>query len=1192
MSASTPFYLQFSGAFQCFYEGMPLMGNPFQKELSLLLLLALEPDQEHPRQLLSQWLWPAASSSAQRNNMRQTLSRLRKLLSVEGRTADALQISAQHISLTRQGDINTDIWHAEFSLDPGLPLNEPCLTTISDYLSHRYSHYAVKRCDAFNGRLEQAQQQFEHRITHQLLLYLDSIDLKHHEQNHAQIELLCRNLITLAPGKQQAHHKLLRLLLDEKRFEEASQIFQQAQRIFPEFRQQLSHRDISTLSLQLDAASQSITQRQMPLSFLWIGYCHEDFLNDADHLERSLDIIDSWFKAHHYHVLRQVTGELLIYHNASSQQDRATDQLLLTFWALNQTHAITNKMTALLHGGHIRMGGDHTPSDLMLLTHQASRQIHQQSLRCGLWMSELCRQRLSRSHDLIISSEQQGKLFRIFDVKQLTTISQLEYSTPLSALIGRDPEIETFQKAWDQVVQGSSASLLFIGEPGIGKSRLLSECCRQATAQHANIELTSLKGLQQNDEPFNVFSDWLRREFIPAEVNDVSTWLSTRFGWLKEKCACIGYLVQSDEAIVKRLSKQPAAYIHKEIGKQLLTLLHAMSDNSTPMILAIEDMHWMDEDSLNVIQQLMQHPPDRTLILATSRPEFNPDNLNVDLLRLKGLSAQHIQTLIKRKLSSDIIPKGLLESAIQRADGNPLFAEALSALLKKGNSDGRIPESLLELLVFRLNLLGEELLTVISTAAVIGREFDVFSLSDLLETPTENLGELLQIASQHELLEPRSDDRYLFKHYLIYQAAYELLDAPYRRNMHRRIAEHIERNNLHPAQYRILDTHWLESGNPARAIRYRLLHCNRLISLSSYQEALDYNQQTLTYFESGEIENAEQHIDCLHKQGQLAMMIRGYGDSLTVEYSKKEIELARKTRNLRAEYFAHLVLWFTSSSRDGHEAAVDEALTLQQIAIALDDLPLQVQAHYCLANGYMFLGEFEKSEAACHWVLEHADDEYDRQIDNLGEHAVVLSLSFLAWIDQFRHNDLDAALEKFDRATKIAEEVDHSYSLAFAQGFRLLLLCWTDRFDLVEKYLPSQRQQADDYHFAFWQVAGNLVHQLCQIKSGQVRDCQVMREQLDIILQIIPGHFVSFAIFHIKALAMLADWEGLKKYTNELIAFADTKTDRYHLADMYYHLSLVPDSELREQSLRNAEYWVSSLGAPHVAAKLAARTTG
>ncbi|WP_339867277.1 AAA family ATPase [Pseudohongiella nitratireducens] len=1188
MYFSPPFYLQFSGAFQCSFEGTTQSGNPFQKELSLLLLLALEPDQDHPRQLLSQWLWPAASSSAQRNNMRQTLSRLRKLLSAEGKITEALQITAQHISLARQADLETDIWQAESALEPGKPLAEASLTIITDYLTHRFSHYSLKRCDAFNVRLSQAQQQFEQRITAQLLAYLDSIDLQHHKDGKKQIESLCRNLIVLAPGKQQAHLNLLRVLLEERRLDEANQVYANAQRIFPEFRQQLSHRDIYSLSLQLDSPVKPGTQRQLPLSFLWISYCEEDFLNDDDSLNDLLDIIDTWFRERQYHVLRQVTGEMLIYHAASTHLDRATDQLLLTFWSMNQAHAITQKMAVLLHGGSIRVAGNLDPVNIMLLAHQASTLTIRQSLRCGLWMSEICRQRLSRSSDLLISSAQQDNLFRIYDIEQSTAISSLEYSSPLPELIGRDDEIQLFRQQWQRVLNNETGALLIIGEPGIGKSRFLTECCQQVSSDVNDTDLTLIKGQQQNNEPFGVFTDWLQREFIPPEVNDVSTWLSARFGWLKEKSACIAYLVQSEEPVVTRLAKQPAAYIHKEISKQLLALMHAITGHNQPAILAIEDMHWVDTDSIDVIRQLIQHPPNNTLILATSRPEFDTDSLNADLLRLQGLSSKHIEVLIRSKIADDVFPEYLLENATRRADGNPLFAEAISALLKEGNTDKRIPESLLELLVFRLNLLGEELLTVISAASVIGREFDVFSLSDLLDKPTSYLSELLQTASQYELLELRSNDRYLFKHYLIYQAAYELLDHSYRRTLHRRAAEYIEHGTLHPMQYRSLDAHWLKSGSPANAVKYRLLHCDRLIALSSYQEALDYNQQTLTYFESGELDNTEQHIDCLHKQGQLAMMLRGYGDPLIVEFSRKEIELARQTQNLRAEYFAQLVLWFTSSSRDGHEAAVDEALTLQQIAIALDDLPLQVQAHYCLANGYMFMGEFDKAEAACLWAIKHADDNYDSQVDHFGEHAVVLCLSFLAWIDQFRHNDLDAALKKFDRAILLAEEVDHSYSLAFAQGFRILLLAWTDRFDLVEKFLPSQRQLADDYHFAFWQVAGKLVNQLCLIRNGTVDDCQEIREQLDVILQIIPGHFVSFAILHIKALAILEDWEALKKHTSQLLAFADTKTDRYHLADLYYHLSLVPDANLKAESISKAQRWVTTVGSPHVANKLAA----
>ncbi|MEX2505677.1 MAG: AAA family ATPase [Pseudohongiellaceae bacterium] len=1176
MVGRLPYNIQFAGSFELKVHGTRVACRPFQKELSLLLLLVLEPDLEHSRISLGRFLWPQVSAQGQSNNLRQILSRLRNLLSDDGSVAGALQITNRTVALRTDADVSTDLW----SIDELLNDQNGPVSLISDYPTHRFRNYSVKNCPDFNTHLKNRITLFELKLSKFLEQWLERhIDLAEFKT----VELICRQLLLLDPENQSSYLRLLRLNIQQNRKNEAKSVFQQAVNKFPDFSSQLGQREHGFLSLDIDESTASRNVRQLPMSFLWIGYSHETFAADTQVLFKMLEKVESWFRKQKFNVISQITGEMLIYHTEAALQDRATGNILLEWWSLLQDFPDAKDLVVLLFGGNVKASTTLESQSVMLLSHEASTIISGNQLRRGIWITKLCQQRLQRLHSLQIEYKKHGTLHEVLDIAQSPLITQWEHASACTPLIGRTSEMERLKNCWRNVMGGGAHATLIQGDPGIGKSRLIAEF--RDFVEIGGGKTHALQCHQHQAEPFSVFIDWIKRELLPKNANRKSTYLIDTFDFSAERGVFVDYLLHNISKPVEKLAKLPAAYLHKELVESLLELIRVTSTPNAATILTVEDLHWIDDASLSVLQQLCMNSPQRIMILMSARPEFKCETLQAETIELPSLNASETSSLIRSIVPDELGESPLLETAVFRADGNPLYAEELAAIINSPDTSIDVPESLIELLVYRINSLGE-ISIIATTAAVIGREFDLNTLAVLLEADEIALNNKLQKICATGLLEARKEHRYLFKHYLIFQAAYNMLAIETRQALHRKLAILLEKSSLKPSQYRLLDMHWVAGGDPVKAVKYRRLHSQRLIALSSYQEAYEYNRLTLDYFDDGIVDDVEGHIHCLEMQGHLTMMLKGYGNEDIVKHSESGIKLAKSIGDYRAEYFSHLALWFTSSSRQGHFAAVKEGHELLDIANRLDDLSMQMQAHYCLGNGHFFMGKMDEAEKAFQWVLSRSSNDYDNQVDLFGEHAVVVSQSFLAWIEQFKYNNLDKALLRLEEAILMAEEVDHSYSLAFAHGFRVMLLAWADRHDLLEKYLPIQKKLADEYHFAFWQTAGSIVEELGLIIKGESNSLDRLNAGIETIKIVIPGHYITFASFQIKAQAALQQWQLLDQSIEGLIEIAEQKMDRCQLAEMYYQRSLIPMYKEKQQAIELARFWAHESGAPHVLQRL------
>jgi predicted ATPase len=249
-----------------------------------------------------------------------------------------------------------------------------------------------------------------------------------------------------------------------------------------------------------------------------------------------------------------------------------------------------------------------------------------------------------------------------------------------------------------------------------------------------------------------------------------------------------------------------------------------------PLTIALEDLHWADASTLEVIQLLVeQGPTAHLLLLCTVRPEFRPQwplRAHHTQITLNRLSARNVREMITQVAARNALAGETVDTVIERTGGVPLFVEELTrAVLESDNAKlaGReIPVTLHDSLMARLDRLGPAK-EIIQIGAVIGAEFSYELLHAVHPIGEEELQSALCSATDAELVYVRGiapEATYQFKHALIRDAAYEALLKARRIELHGQVARTIDEQFplLQDAHPEVLARHWAEAGETSQAI--------------------------------------------------------------------------------------------------------------------------------------------------------------------------------------------------------------------------------------------------------------------------------------------------------------------------------------------------------------------------------------
>lgn len=436
-----------------------------------------------------------------------------------------------------------------------------------------------------------------------------------------------------------------------------------------------------------------------------------------------------------------------------------------------------------------------------------------------IWLDEQTAHLVRPHFDLEFLGEKLFKGFResqpVYQLLEPKKDVELSYLGPF---VGRETELMSLTQFVQPLADGRSPGLcLILGEAGLGKSRLIHTF--QATTPPK--PLSVLWALCQTDQivrqPLNPFRYWLHHYFEQSTAHSEA---SNKRGFNRKLDQLIA--ATTDSALQQELNRVRSLLgamvdlywpdsLYAELNPQgrlensflALTALVQAESRRQPLILHIEDAHWLDSDSCAFLIHLTSRIANFPIaLLVTARPDREtalslPKSIIQRQISLPPLPHQEMETVISR-LTSHPISSEMLTSLVERAEGNPFFAEQIVLYLEEQKwiqpglepaaLEAILPRDVRALLIARLDRLTQEVKEVVQTAAILGREFEVQLLSFMLQSnsqmPPNSLYRQLAEAEQQAIWSALTAIRYLFRHTLMRDAAYQLQLLQRRRALH------------------------------------------------------------------------------------------------------------------------------------------------------------------------------------------------------------------------------------------------------------------------------------------------------------------------------------------------------------------------------------------------------------------------
>jgi class 3 adenylate cyclase/tetratricopeptide (TPR) repeat protein len=451
-------------------------------------------------------------------------------------------------------------------------------------------------------------------------------------------------------------------------------------------------------------------------------------------------------------------------------------------------------------------------------------------------------------------------------------------------LIGRGKQLATLREAMDELGRGSGQIISVIGEAGLGKSRLVAELKREVETDTTPgilwVEGRSLS--YETNTPYSLFRDLFSDYFgLPPGDDDainvrrVKVRLAELFPGQAEAMApyfatMIGLTLSEEEA--ERVKYQHPQQLRGTIFHHVNMLIERQVAER-PMVVSVDDLHWTDPTSLELLQALLPLVDSTPLgVVAAFRPHRQEPSwgfheaasrdyhYRYQAISLSPLDNNQSRELVANLLEVEDLPEQVRQRILVKSEGNPFFVEEIIRSLLDGGQivrrDGHwratqeiseiaIPDTLVGVITARLDKLDENTRQIAQTAAVLGREFDSRVLADIVESPETLDNTMVELQRREIILEKNRIPirTYTFKHILSQQAAYESILLSNRRELHRRAAESLLERD--PEQVADIARHWEEARQPLKAIPYLVQAGDQAARAYATAEAIDFYGQAL-----------------------------------------------------------------------------------------------------------------------------------------------------------------------------------------------------------------------------------------------------------------------------------------------------------------------------------------------------------
>ena len=596
---------------------------------------------------------------------------------------------------------------------------------------------------------------------------------------------------------------------------------------------------------------------------------------------------------------------------------------------------------------------------------------------------------------------------------------------PLTTFVGREEELGLLTRRWERAQAGEGQFVFTVGEPGIGKSRLVEEFrAKLAGTSHTWVDWSGLQLLQNT--PLHPFAEWGRIRFeadLPPEQRLAD--LENTLGLIRldpaEYAPLLAPLVDMPLPAARAPNLPPEELRRRQLEAVVAWVLAGA--RSQAAALAFEDLQWADPTSLDLMRALAKRGAEAPLlIIATARPEFLPPwsiSSHHSVISLSPLDRAQVRQMVGGIASRRALSREVVEGVSERTGGVPLFVEEVTRLLlERGEAGGlqAIPPTLQQSLAARLDRLGEAR-EVAQIGAVLGRDFSYALLRALaprvggVDEPTvqavddRGLQSALDRLVDADLLFVHgvgAQATYRFKHALIRDAAYESLLKSRRQALHRRAGEILrDKPESTAAEPEVIAHHFTEAGLDDFAIEWWGKAGDQALRRSAFQEAIAHLGKAIAMAdkpgEGAPAATASARLKLQTNLGRAVMWSKGFGSEETQTAYARARELAAKVDDPAERFATYYGQWANTSMRSGFTAAQDISHIFLDEAVSSALAPEIATAHRMIGLTLHSEGDFVNAKGHLDEALRVYDPQWGHdERFRLGLEPGLTAMAYLA----------------------------------------------------------------------------------------------------------------------------------------------------------------------------------------------------
>jgi class 3 adenylate cyclase/tetratricopeptide (TPR) repeat protein len=715
------------------------------------------------------------------------------------------------------------------------------------------------------------------------------------------------------------------------------------------------------------------------------------------------------------------------------------------------------------------------------------------------------------------------KVYRVIAPSTRRTRFDVSAERGLTHLVGRERELDLLLDAFERAKAGKGEAISIMSEAGVGKSRLLYEFRKRVSSD----DVTFLEGKclsYSRSVAYHPVIDILKSNFNVSEGdNDSEIKEKTKKG-LKvlgaDEATTLPYLLELlsvKDSGVDKIMMSPEG--KKDQTIEALKRIVLKGSEIRPLVMAIEDLHWVDKSSEDVLKYMLDSISGaRILLILTYRPEFVHTwggRSYHNQLNLNRLSNRESLTMANYLLGTEDIDGDLESLILEKTDGVPFFIEEFLKSLKDINviekKDNRyqltkniqnltIPSTIQDVIMARIDSLPERAKEVLQTGSVIEREFGHDLIKRVTSLSEKELLSNLSVLKDSELLFERGifpESTYIFKHALTQEVVYDSILTRRKKSFHWQVGNAIEeiyRDNI-DEYYAILVEHFFVSEKYEKAAEYSKLTARKAEKTGSFNDSIFFTTRAIKSLEKLPLtEDVEKKIiDTRTALGLYKAQMMYYPEAMEAVDPIIDLAIKHEYKRRLAQIYTikGAYEWFVKENYAESSKNLEEAL---RIAAEVSDVISSALASYWFGVSSSFNCEFKRGIELIQRTLS-----MNEAAGNLW--GISVMKSSLVIPSYFGQGRISLAFKTSNEAIQVAEQSGDIYSKAMAFSSHGISCYGKGLFEEATEYLTKGSGLSEKIQFFNHQGMCEVWLGVTFFEIGKYRKSQVHYEKAIPVLE-------------------------------------------------------------------------------------------